>query len=91
MINKILCLIVIIFCTEYSWGQSYNVNYLNPQFATPGMYKFMRFGNDNNYYAGLMWNELNSYYGDGDDFSIFNYDNRDLTFRTGTGNLKTHF
>lgn len=91
MINKTPYLNEIIFCTQCSRGQSYNANYLNPHFVTSAMYKFMRFGNDSKYHAGMMRNELNLYYGDEDDFSIFTYDNRELTFKTGTPNLNTQF
>lgn len=34
-----------------------------------------------------MWNYNGVNYGDGDDFSIYTYDNRDITFYTGTGNI----
>lgn len=80
-------MIGIMLCVQQGTAQTYDVGYLNPQLGSPGTYKLMRFGNSSDYYAGFMWNESNSYYGDGDDFSIFTYNNRDLTFRTGSGNV----
>lgn len=88
MINKTPYFNEIIFCTQCSRGQSY-VNYLNPHFVTSAMYNFMMFGKDSKNHAGVVRNELNLYYGDEDDFSIFTYDNRELTFKTGTANLNT--
>nr|WP_299170388.1 tail fiber protein [uncultured Allomuricauda sp.] len=68
-------------------AQTLDIEYLNPKFISNGNYKYLRFGDSTTHYAGLMWNEGNSYYGDGDDFSIFTYDNRDITIRPGSGNL----
>jgi len=68
-------------------SQTLDAKYLNPKHHTAGAYKFLRFGDVTNYYSGLMWNEGDASYGDGDDFSIFSYGNRDITVRTGTGNF----
>jgi len=68
-------------------AQTVNAEYLNPKFSTSGNYDFLRFGNAGNYVAGFMNNVGNASYGNGSDFSIFTYGNRDLTFRTGTGNF----
>ncbi|BFP39319.1 hypothetical protein FGF1_01640 [Flavobacteriaceae bacterium GF1] len=64
-----------------------DANYLNPQSINAGTYKFLRFGNSSEFTAGFMYNETSVDYGDGNDFSIFTYDNRDVTIRTGTGNF----
>ncbi|MCG8309082.1 MAG: hypothetical protein MI975_16945 [Cytophagales bacterium] len=69
-----------------SYGQTVNVDYLNPT-STSTNYDYARFGTSSLYYAGFMYNKVDTNYGDGDDFSIFTYGNRDLTFRTGLGNI----
>nr|WP_299213931.1 tail fiber protein [uncultured Allomuricauda sp.] len=69
------------------FAQTIDIEYLNPKLISNGNYKYFRFGDSTTYYGGLMWNEGNSYYGDGDDFSIFTYDDRDITIRPGTGNF----
>jgi hypothetical protein len=73
--------------TNHVFGQTLDAKYLNPLQIAPGDYKFLRFGNSSNYYAGFMWNEGSNYYGNGDDFSIFTYGDRDVTIRTGMGNF----
>lgn len=40
-----------------------------------------------NFFAGLMWNDTSPTYGDGDDFSIYTEDNRDIYIYTGTGKI----
>lgn len=87
MKSSIVYVLAVCFSICSMFGQTYNVDYLNPKLGTVGTYKFLRFGEPSEFYAGMMWNESNSYYGDGDDFSIFTYNNRDLTLRTGTGNV----
>ncbi|MEQ8474137.1 MAG: hypothetical protein RIC35_23275 [Marinoscillum sp.] len=64
-----------------------DISYLNPKLSSPGNYDYLRFGTESNYFGGLMHNIGSADYGDGDDFSIFTYNDRDLTFRTGTGNV----
>ncbi len=73
--------------SNLTFSQTVDAKYLNPKHHTAGAYKFLRFGDVSNYYSGFMWNEGNASYGDGDDFSIFTYSNRDITLRTGTGNF----
>lgn len=34
-----------------------------------------------------MWNNTNTYYGDGDDFGIYTYNNRDMILHAGSGNV----
>ncbi len=80
-------MIGIMLCVQQGTAQTYDVGYLNPQLGSSGTYKFMRFGNSSDYYAGFMWNEAEQSFGDGDDFTLFTYQNRDLTFKTGTGNF----
>ncbi|AWW28898.1 hypothetical protein DN752_01430 [Echinicola strongylocentroti] len=69
------------------FGQTMDVSYLNPSFGGEVPYKFLRFGTPSAFYAGFMWNNNNASYGNGDDFSIFTYDNRDITLRPGKGNV----
>ncbi|MCX2680623.1 hypothetical protein OOZ15_11780 [Galbibacter sp. EGI 63066] len=72
---------------QLCFSQTLDVGYLNPKLGSTEPYKFIRFGDPSNYFAGFMWNEAENSFGDGDDFSIFTYQNRDITFKTGTGNF----
>ena len=83
----ITIVIIFLIAPHYLIAQTVDVSYLSPQLGTSGTYEFYRFGTSSNYFAGFMWNESSANFGDGDDFSIFTYNNRDLTFRTGTGNF----
>lgn len=89
MKKQILSVFIISFflMSASAISQTVDANYLNPKYSAAGSSKYMRFGDATNYYAGFMWNEGSSYYGDGDDFSLFTYADRDMTFRTGTGNF----
>ncbi|MCF7874188.1 MAG: hypothetical protein K9M00_05090 [Candidatus Omnitrophica bacterium] len=40
-----------------------------------------------NYFAGLMWNKNDAAYGDGDDFTLYTYGNRDIYIRAGGGKV----
>ncbi|MCP4748809.1 MAG: tail fiber domain-containing protein [Desulfobacteraceae bacterium] len=65
-----------------------SANYLNPRSESDiNKYKYIRFGNPDNYYAGFMYSESNDYWGDEEDFIIFTYENRDIWLRSGTGNI----
>ncbi len=69
-------------------AQEIDAAYINPTLGGDGsVYKFLRIGNNSSFWGGLMWNNTLIDYGDGDDLSLFTYNNRDLTFRTGTGNV----
>ncbi len=83
-IYTIACFLIVPICL---WGQTVNVSYLNPTHGNGNPYKFVRFGTASDYQAGFMWNNTSTDYGDGNDFSIFTYGNRDISFRTGTGNF----
>ncbi len=78
--------IAMLLCA-FTFGQAVNVQYLNPTIGNGNPYQFLRFGTAQDYKAGFMWNNTSTAYGDGDDFSIFTYGNRDITLRTGTGNV----
>ncbi len=52
-----------------------DINYLWPGLGTGNPYRFIRFGDPGTYWGGFMWNNNDPFYGDGDDFTIFTYDN----------------
>lgn len=89
--NKALYKIYLVACFAFfsmnGFTQTIDVEYINPEMGSGDPYKFIRFGNPNDYKAGFLWNLNAPPYGNGDDFSIFTYDNRDISFYTGTGNL----
>nr|MBI1231855.1 hypothetical protein [Cytophagales bacterium] len=70
-----------------SLAQTVDSEYLNPKMGTGNPYKYLRFGTSSAYYAGIMWNNTPTEFGNGNDFSIFTYGNRDITIWTGTGNF----
>ena len=60
--------------------------YIKPDFTTNPLYNYVRFGDPNIFFGGIMHNISDINYGDGDDFTIFTYDNRDIVLRpTGSG------
>ena len=66
-------------------------NYLYPYLAmevTTDSYSNTRFGTDSDYYAGFMWNNTSTSFGDGDDFTIFTYGNRDIYLNPGSGKVQ---
>lgn len=86
-LNRYAILALMLFASNIAHSQTVDVQYLSPKIINAGNYKFIRFGTASSYQAGFMYNETNANYGDGDDFSIFTYGNRDLTLRPGNGNL----
>lgn len=64
-------------------------NYLEPGFK-PGPYEHVRFGQPADFWAGFMKNIDPTSFGNGDDFTIFTYDNRDFVLKSGTGNIVLH-
>ncbi len=86
MRKLILFLCVLAFSTSV-FGQTVDLEYINPKLGSGSPYSFLRFGTSLDYKAGFMWNNTSVDYGDGNDFSIFTYNNRDITLRTGTGNI----
>ena len=84
---KALPLLVVLLGLDILFAQTIDVSYLNPALGNGDPYTYTRFGNSSNYYAGFLWNNTSSYYGDGNDFSIFTYDDRDITLRPGWGNV----
>ncbi len=79
--------ILLLFGLGVAFSQTVDVSYLTPQLGTTSSYKFLRLGNSSTYFGGLMHNISSASFGDGNDFSIFTYSNRDITFNTGTGNF----
>ena len=82
MKRLIIAKILLFFITPI-FSQTVDVDYLDPQKGRYSKYKYLRFGNANEYWAGFMWNNSNLGYGDGNDFCIYTYGGRDITFRTG--------
>ncbi len=87
MKKNILILLVPQIFPLLFFGQTVNVSYLNPTLDNGDPYMYLRFGTPTEYRAGFMWNNTSEDYGDGNDFSIFTYDDRDITLRPGTGNV----
>ncbi|WP_437398714.1 hypothetical protein [Flagellimonas lutimaris] len=81
-----LCAVWMALVVGTAIAQTVNTNYLNPNFIDAN-FKYLRFGDATNFYAGFMWNDNSSLYGDGDDFTILTYGGRDITFRPGSGNV----
>ncbi len=63
------------------------VSYLEPKFTGSTSYDFLRIGNADLHYAGLMYNKLDNVYGKSASFSIFTYSNRNMNVYTGSGNF----
>ena len=63
-------------------------NYLFPRSGDGSNYRYLRFGTDSDYYAGFMWNNTSTSFGDGDDFTIFTYGNRDIYLNPGSGKVQ---
>ncbi|WP_299432232.1 hypothetical protein [uncultured Aquimarina sp.] len=87
MKKSILLTSIALMFVTISFAQTVDASYLNPTITSDSNYEYLRFGNPSDYKAGLLWNNTSQSYGNGDDFSIFTYNNRDLTFYTGTGNF----
>ncbi|WP_299223284.1 tail fiber protein [uncultured Aquimarina sp.] len=85
--RNLLCSSITLILFSVCTSQTVDVTYLNPKITSDTNYEYLRFGNPSAYKGGLMWNKTSQYYGDGDDISLFTYNNRDLTFFTGTGNF----
>jgi len=67
-----------------------SMQYLYPSFGNDTIYKFIRIGNPDDFWAGIMYNVSSPSYGEGDNLSIFTYGNRDITMRAGNGNIVFH-
>jgi hypothetical protein len=68
-------------------AQRVNVSYLAPTSGDTINYHYLRLGTPDNYFGGLMHNLSHEAYGDGNDFTIYSYGNRDLVLRAGDGNI----
>ena len=78
---------MLVLIASFVNAQSVNVSYINPTLGEASRYKYIRFGTEQDYRAGVMLNNSSLTYGDGDDFSIFTYGSRDITLRPGSGNV----
>ena len=74
------------FKISFYGNTSVSVANLEPAFKNVEKgYEVMRLGTPQEYFGGLMYNKLdktNKSYGDGNDFTIFTYGNRDMYLRT---------
>ncbi len=61
--------------------------YLDPG-SRSAAYEYMRFGRNAEYWAGFMHNINSAAYGNGNDFVLFTYEDRDIVLQPGTG--QTH-
>ncbi len=59
-------------------------NYLIPEFTSDN-YDFIRLGEENKHFAGLMLNKTTQTYGTPNSLSIFTYGNRDINLVSGSG------
>ncbi|WP_417887102.1 hypothetical protein [Zunongwangia sp.] len=50
-------------------------------------FKWIKFGEPEEYWAGFMWNNTSRNYGNGNDFTIYTYDNRDIVLAPNNGNI----
>ncbi len=73
---------------EIGSGYAIRTPYLDPGNIS-STYEFVRFGCDTAYWAGFMHNISSASYGNGDDFTIYTYDNRDIVLRP-SGGAQTH-
>lgn len=77
----LVSLFFLVLSMEFSFSQTQTISLLNPGWDY-GKYKFTQFGS----YGGFLWNNnASSDYGNGDDFCLFTYNNRDMTIKTGHG------
>lgn len=61
--------------------------YLNPLGDDGEPFRWIRFGEPNQYWAGFMWNNTHTAFGNGNDFTIHTYDSRDIVLAPGYGNV----
>ena len=64
-----------------------SLQYLYPNLDDGNPYRYIRFGSPSQFWAGFMWNNNSSGYGNGDDFTIFTYNSRDIVLTPGNGNV----
>jgi len=69
------------------FGQTLVGSLINPTGDDGDPYWWIKFGKTSDAWGGLMWNNNAAYYGNGDDFTIYTYGNRDINFQTGSGNV----
>ena len=86
--KKILIVIyTILICHSVFSQATLEGYYLNPLGDDGIPFKWIRFGNSDNYWAGFMWNNTSASYGNGNDFTIFTYENRDIVLAPANGNI----
>ncbi|MBI9055993.1 MAG: hypothetical protein JEY96_19385 [Bacteroidales bacterium] len=85
--RRIILIFTITLFALNSYSQTLDGTYLNPIGGDGIENNWIRFGNSSNYWSGFLWNINSSTFGNGDDFTIFTYNNRDLNLWTGNGNI----
>ncbi|NPA34253.1 MAG: hypothetical protein GXO48_04920 [Chlorobi bacterium] len=69
-----------------------DMNYLWPGLGDGTQYRFVRLGDPSQFWGGIMWNNTNAFYGDGDDVVFYSYDNgtggRDIYLVAAGSNAK---
>ena len=86
-ITLIIVSLLLLLCLSHFEVQAQTVDaeYLNPKLGVTT--KFIRFGTSSEYFGGFMWNDNYLDYGNGDDFSIFTYADRDIVLQANSGNI----
>lgn len=88
MIRFTLLILLFISATiTLAFSQTVDAHYINPKYVNHNRYEFFRIGTQNEYYAAFMHNRNVATYGPNNSFTILTYNNRDLSFYTGNGNL----
>ncbi|MBN1896435.1 MAG: hypothetical protein JW789_01770, partial [Candidatus Aenigmarchaeota archaeon] len=72
---------------EIGDGGAIRTDYLDPG-SRSSSYEFIRLGNSESFWGGLMHNINSASYGNGNDFTLYSYGNRDIVLYPGSG--QTH-
>lgn len=104
--KQAFCLLFFVFLFQSAFAQNVGIGTTTPQqdlhvngttqtnYLEPGIksgpYEFIRFGNPSDFWGGFMKNIDPTGFGNGNDVSIFTYNNRDLMFHSGSGHVVLH-
>lgn len=87
MKKSILLIFIMILCHSIYGQNVLEGKYLNPLFHDGVPFQYIRFGSPDKYWGGFMWNNTHSGYGNGNDLTIFSYENRDIVLAPFNGNV----
>ncbi|MCL6220590.1 hypothetical protein [Zunongwangia pacifica] len=87
MKKSILLIFIMILCHSIYGQNVLEGYYLNPLGDDGDPFKWIRFGNPDDYWAGFMWNNKSTSFGNGNDFTIFSYESRDIVLAPSNGNI----